>query len=105
MLCLKCTTNNAIKHPSLGWLLCEICQPKSFSSDYLPYEFVPDSVKQSRKEYAKDIIQSSRDGVLSKERLDAYGTKGLKVTKEQVKNAKYVWNDIKPYQEGDPKLI
>ena len=105
MKCLKCNDNPAISHPTLGWLSCFDCRPSAQRNIELPYEFAPDSVKQSRKEYADDIIQSSRDGVLSKERLDKYGTKGLKVTEEQVKNARYVWNDIKPYKEGNPRLI
>ena len=104
MLCLKCNFNPATSHPLYGWLLCEMCRTTA-KKLVLPTEFVPESVKQSRKEYAKDIIQSSRDGVLSRERLDAYGTKGLKVTPQQIKDAKYVWNDIKPYSEGDPKVI
>lgn len=103
MLCIICSKNPAIKHPQWGYLPCISCQKGKRLT--MPVEFTLDSVKQSRKEYARDIIQSSRDGVLSKERLDAYGTRGLKVTPEQVKNAKYVWNDIKPYTEGDPKII
>lgn len=104
MKCIVCNQNNAIQHHSLGWLSCTECRVHG-SDNALPFEFTTESIKQSRKEYAKDIIQSSRDGVLSRERLDAYGTKGLKVTEEQVKNAKYVWNDIKSYKEGTPKLI
>lgn len=105
-LCLKCNSNQAPTHPTLGYLLCASCSTDTVNiTTHLPYEFVPDSLKQSRKEYAKDILQSSRDGVLSQERLDAYGTRGLKVTPEQIKNARYIWNDIKPYKEGNPKLI
>jgi hypothetical protein len=102
--CIICLKNPAIKHPTLGWLSCMSCRSSSKKLT-MPVEFTLDSVKQSRKEYAKDILQSSRDGVLSKERLEAYGTKGLKVTEEQIKNARYVWDDIKPYKEGNPDLI
>lgn len=105
MLCIVCNLNKASNHPTLGFLPCESCRGTTTAHNTLPYEFALDSVKQSRKEYAKDILQSSRDGVLSKERLEAWGTKGLKVTPEQVKNARYVWNDIKPYKEGNPTLI
>lgn len=103
MLCIVCKKEPAINHPSLGLLPCKNCGKGNKRE--LPYEFQLASVKESRKEYAKDIIQSSRDGVLSRERLDAYGTRGLKVTPEQIKSAKYVWGDIKAYKEGNPTLI
>lgn len=106
MLCIVCQSKPAIKHPSLGYLSCLTCRTTN-KKPTLPYEFQLDSVKQSRREYDKDILQSSRDGVLSQERLDTYGTRGLKVTPEQVKNARYVWNDRESisYKKGNPKLI
>ena len=106
-LCLKCQKNPAIKDPTLGYLLCVDCRTNVQISAQLPYEFAQESVKQSRKEYADDLIQSSRDGVLSRERLDKYGTRGLKVTEEQIKNARYVWDDRESlaYNKGTPKLI
>lgn len=104
MKCLVCNERDAIEHPSLGYLSCLECRVHG-SDDALPFEFMPDSVKQSRKEYADDIEQSSRDGVLNQRRLDIRGTKGLKVTEEQIKNARYVFDEIKPYKSGPPKLI
>ena len=106
-LCLVCNKNEAIVHPQYGILPCNDCKGKATNPGKIIklYEFTPESVKQSRKEYAKDILQSSRDGILSKERLDAWGTRGLKVTKEQIDKAEYVWNDIKAYKEGNPKII
>lgn len=107
MKCLKCQTSNAIKHPFLGWLYCDDCQKGKRLE--LPAEFVPSSVKESRVEHKDDIIQSFRGDTLSKERLDKYGTQGLKVTPEQIKNAKYVWSgegvEGRPYKEGNPKII
>jgi hypothetical protein len=106
MKCLVCQKNKAVYDPSLGYLSCKQCRANAKKST-LPYEFTTESIRQSRKEFAKDILQSSRDGVLSKERLEAYGTKGLKVTKEQIDKAAYVWNDRESlsYKKGNPKLI
>ena len=46
------------------------------------------SIKGERLEYAKDIMQPFQDGVLSKEYLQTYGTSGIQVTWQQVKDAK-----------------
>lgn len=51
-------------------------------------------IKESRVQYAKEIIQPFREGVVSKEYLEAYGDKGIKATKQEIKNAKYVWHGI-----------
>ena len=59
------------------------------------YEFVPERIKNDRKKYAKDILQPWRQGVLSKEYLDVYGSKGVGATKEDIKKAKNVWKDIR----------
>lgn len=106
MKCIVCQKTEIIKHPQWGFLPCDTCKTKT-RLEGLPTEFVPQSVKDSRKKYAKDILQSSRDGVLSQERLDAWGTKGIKVTPEQVKNARYVWGGTPgfPYTESNGKNI
>lgn len=108
-LCLICNKNLAIKNPQYGYLPCANPCGNGKSRKTLTYEFMPESVKQSRKEYWKDIIQSSRDGVLSKERLEAYGTKGIKVSQEQIDNAQYIWDDAESkgnsYRQGTPKNI
>jgi hypothetical protein len=52
-----------------------------------------ESIKQQRREYQKSILQPRREGVLSKEYLDTYGTKGIKATPEEVKKAEPVWED------------
>lgn len=105
--CLKCNENEAPYDPFLGFLVCTSCRLHTRRNEGLPFEFTTESIKQSRKEFADDILQSSRDGVLSRERLEKYGTRGIKVTPEQVKNAEYVWNDRESlsYKKGDPTLI
>jgi hypothetical protein len=67
---------------------CDRCHTMS---SFEQVEFVPDRIKQERIKHAKDIVQPWRSGELSKEYIDAHGTKGLNVTQDQVKNAKNVW--------------
>lgn len=56
-------------------------------------EMVGDSIKNERVEFASSIVQPrNRYGELSKEYLEAHGTKGIKTTPEEVKNAKYIWD-------------
>ena len=65
------------------------------------YEFVPESIKENRKKYAKDIIQPFRGDEFSKEFATHYPeatNKMIKegnISKEKVKKAKNVWTDIK----------
>jgi hypothetical protein len=56
------------------------------------YEFVPDHIKEERVEYRNQTVQPFRNGQLSKEYVELYGTKYIEVTQEEVKNAKYVWD-------------
>lgn len=98
MKCIVCRTQKAVHHSALGWLPCSACRTRGKARRGLTYEFAPQSVKDSRKEFHKDILQSSRDGIISKERLDVYGEKGLKLTDEQRKNARYVWGGTPGYE-------
>jgi len=50
-------------------------------------EFTSEEIKRERKQFAKDILQPFRSGELSSEYLKAFGTKGLQVTKEDIKKA------------------
>ena len=60
-----------------------------------PNEYVPESVENERKEYFNATLQPFRSGgELSKEYIEAHGTKGIDVTPEEVKRAKYVWRDL-----------
>lgn len=57
-----------------------------------PVEMVGDSIKQQRKEYAKSSVQPfASDGTFSEEYYQAYGTKGIKVSEQEVKKRKRVW--------------
>lgn len=60
---------------------------------------VPERIREDRAAHKLDIIQPFRDGELSKEYIDQYGTKGITVSEEDVKNAKPVWNDLGYYHD------
>lgn len=51
-------------------------------------------IKEQRSSYLADILQPRRDGVLSKEYLETFGSLGIQATPEEIKNAKYVWQDL-----------
>jgi hypothetical protein len=94
ILCPHCQKNEAVIHPQYGVIWCDDCNKK------LPVwhkgypEFVPDSVKEDRKKYFKSALQPFRGGELSREYVKAYGTKGIKVSPDQVRKAKDVWRDL-----------
>lgn len=92
MLCLSCHKNKAIKDPMYGYLECKICQ--TTNSKLNPVEIIPDYIKRERKqgEATGDTIQPFRKGVLSKEFVKKYGTGRLKVSEQEIKKAKNVWD-------------
>jgi hypothetical protein len=69
----------------------------------IPYpEFVTQKTRDERVKYANDQLQSHRGGDLSREFLEAHPKraremlKGGAITKEDIKNSKYVWKkDVK----------
>lgn len=98
MKCLSCNTNEA-KKTQFGYSPCKECQHRMRLKIHKtePLEFIPDSMKEERKRFRKDILQPFRAGQLSKEYVDTWGTKHLKVSKEEVKNAKPVWQELEYY--------
>lgn len=91
--CPVCQKEPALKDSYFGVLPGKKCRErqKDYSLPNNPVEITTQSIKDSRKEYAKSIVQPFRGDELSKEYLDAYGTKGISVTDKQVKKAKNVW--------------
>lgn len=85
----KWDTENGIVE---GWGCANVSYP----------EFVPNSLKEERVKFANDMLQSHRGGVLSREFLEAHPQRAKQmlkdgaITKEEVKNAKYVWNKDVP---------
>jgi hypothetical protein len=74
-------------------LYCDRC---AGIASFVSPEWIPDRIREERVKYAKDIVQPWRNGQLSKEYIEHNGTKGIKVTPEQIKNAKYVWKGDVP---------
>ena len=98
MKCLTCKKNEATRI-QFGYAPCEECiaRMRSKVRKTEPLEFVTESIKEERKRFAKDIIQPFRAGELSKEYVDKWGTKHLKVTPEEVKKAKNTWSELTYY--------
>ena len=69
------------------------------SGEATPYEFTPQRIKDERKEYAADQLQSHRGGNLSREWVETYPVKARElvkagiITKQEVKKSKYVWKE------------
>lgn len=97
MKCLNCNKNKASKDPRFGYLPCKYCRDKSTAKPQKPQELTTDAIKNDRKEFKKDIYQPFRNGQVSKEYLEAHGTKYIKVTDEEVKTAKNQWSDLEYY--------
>lgn len=93
-LCPVCFEHSVEKHPIYGILPCLNCKARRDnlkSPDHL-VEFTTDSIRQGRKEYARDIIQPFRGNEASKEFMDAYPEKAKKIyNKKEIKNIKNVW--------------
>ena len=96
MKCPQCGKNKAKVDPQYGVLPCSVCQEMT-SQGPRPKrgpEFTRETIKEGRREYFRDALQPFRGDILSKEYLEEFGTKGIKPTKKQLKNARYVWKDI-----------
>ena len=63
------------------------------------HEWTTDAIREGRRKYRKELLQSHRGGELSKEYVEAYPekAKGMVksgvVTQKQVKKAKNVWGN------------
>ena len=96
---VKCKCGNDKEYnPQFGYLDCKDCRVKEKKLSERTYEFVPEHIKEEREEFKKQTIQPFRNGVLSKEYVDLYGTKYIDVTPEEVKNAKNVWGELEYYK-------
>ena len=73
---------------------CTRCgQVERMERNTSPLEFIPQRMKDDRQKYQKSTLQPFRDGVLSSEFVQTYGTSSLNVTKEDVRKSKPVWKD------------
>lgn len=96
MICSTCNSDvwRVVSRVQAGEIVqyCDNCAdlPKS------RVELIPDSMKQDRYKYKKDIVQPYRDGVPSQEYAEAYPAKAAKMFKGQT--PKRVWKgDVEGY--------
>lgn len=89
MKCPNCNKHNAVIDSQYGVTFCLTCRKKETDTPKLGYEFTTESIKGQRREYMRDIEQPWRDGILSREYLEEYGTQGIEATEEDINNAKY----------------
>ena len=84
-------------HPQLGPTWCQECRDATKPFNWGWPEFTTDEIRDGRKKYRKELLQSHRQGEISKEYLDAYPEqhealiKEGVATREEIKNAKPVW--------------
>jgi len=67
-------------------------------------EFMPEHVKDGQREYFNSIIQPFRQGQLSKEYVDLYGTGGIIADNNEIKKARNVWGDLRGSNTRDKSL-
>ena len=99
-ICLNCNTGESTIHKTYGILSCQDCLDRqaTFKKPHETIEVTTSEIRRQRKEYAKDIVQPFRGGTFSKEYYDAHGTKGVNVTKQELKNMKNVWKETHFYE-------
>lgn len=103
ILCDKCGKNKALfewYEPSKVWhrVMCDSCTKivanlRVNRGGVYP-EFVPESMKEKRKEYFNSMLQPTRGETISKEFVEAYPEKAHKIFKGEERNAQYVFSDI-----------
>lgn len=98
---LRCPTckNEGVIDPQYGLIACLSCREQTTKLSERTYEFVPEHIKEERKEFKDQTIQPFRNGSVSREYLELYGDKHIKASDEEIKNAKYVWNDLEYYRK------
>lgn len=104
--CVVCLKNEAISDPIFGLLPCSTCQARQAAlkpANDIP-EMVGENIKEQRKQHFSDIHPAHRKGVASREFLERWGKNAMKrqgFSDNEIKNAKYVWNDDSYYKNGN----
>ena len=106
MICRNC--GNKYPHTIKTWYdkgeLIERCNEcGGFGLGKLP-EFTTQEIKNNRVKYFNSIVQPYRNGELSKEYVDAHGTKGINATEKEIRNARDVWKDTEGYSTRKKSL-
>lgn len=96
-----CKTNEAYRHEYLGLLPCDGCRARQgeYTSPNEPVEITTKEIKNAREQYADDIEQPFREGVLNKRYVEAHGTSRIQVTKQDLKNMKDVYSENHYYKK------
>lgn len=95
-MCPTCQKRPGVQDPNYGLTSCLECRSgKLFTSA----EIIPERIREDRKAHKDDMIQPFNRGHLSKEYITKYGTKNIKVTDREVKNAKNVWTENSYYKD------
>lgn len=105
--CLNCNKGKAVKHKLYGYINCKDCQRKQRELDKpkQSIELTTEEIKESRKIYFDDVLQSRREGVLSKEYIKKYPESAKQMVREgnatvqELNSAKNVWSDMKWYKD------
>lgn len=109
MICGACRTNKAINDPYYGYLPCKPCQDRLAQKKHpgarIP-EFAGDDIREKRKMHGDDTHPAHRKGVPSREFREKWGDKAMErqgFTKQEIKNAKYVWagDSLGYYKKGN----
>ena len=112
VVCFECLKNEAEywDHRPGTCVLCEnAAKNRAYDHGFggITPEFVPDSLLKERERFAPDMVQSHRQGELSREYVEVYPEKVASMMKDgvlsrdEVKNSKYVWGkDIKGWRSG-----
>ncbi len=102
-LCLNCNTNQAIKIEPYGYTYCADCQDKQrqYKLPNQAIELTTSDIKDSRKEFQKDILQRWRGDTPSLEYIKEYGGKGF--SREELKKARNV-NEENFYVNKEERL-
>ena len=98
IMCPNCHVREAGYKQFLGVTLCSECRKYSGKLSK-QIEFTSQNIKDERKQFAKDILQPFREGHVSKEYVEVYGTKHIDVSKNELKNLKNCWLEEAYYNE------
>ena len=105
--CLICGKEPVTIHPLYGIMAGKKCLAKmrKISQPKQTAEITTEGIREDRKKYSDDIIQSWRDSHLSKEYVKKYPDRVKKmveegnVTQGEVNSAKNVWDDLHYYKD------
>lgn len=91
-LCPICQKNPARNHSMYGLTACSMCAQGVTTASAPGVE--TEDIREQQKSHSDDMLQPYREGVLSKEYVDKYGTKHLDI--QEGETPKNVWDTYYP---------